>query len=159
MSQPAGPAEPQAKIGGFLAEEQEVRTQLIALDALRVEEGVQKLLDSPDMKPYLDLAAAAISGRGLESELKKLSSLPLEKRYTWRVVSALKWALADFDDLGVRADVQTLSENDLEKVANLLERRPVQFCLFLSALFGPDDMERLMIRAIGLAKSLSISQQ
>jgi hypothetical protein len=31
--------------------------------------------------------------------------LPLEKRYTWRVFSALKWAFADFEDEYVALDL------------------------------------------------------
>jgi len=37
------------------------------------------------------------------------------------VASALKWAVADFDDLGVDADRQTLSPEDFAKVMDLLK--------------------------------------
>jgi len=36
---------------------------------------------------------------------KSYEYLPLEKRYTWRVFSALKWALADFEDEYVGLDL------------------------------------------------------
>ncbi len=42
-------------------------------------------------------------------------ALPLEKRYAWRVASALKWAFADFENLNVVADRRTLSQEDLNK--------------------------------------------
>ena len=42
---------------------------------------------------------------GTEVALQVLRDLPLEKRYTWRVFSALKWAFADFDDESVRLDL------------------------------------------------------
>jgi hypothetical protein len=44
------------------------------------------------IKEYRDNAA------GLEAALEVVRDLPLEKRYTWRVFSALKWAFADFED-------------------------------------------------------------
>ena len=53
-----------------------------------------------------------------------------------RVASALKWGFADFDDLGVDADRQTLSPEDFAKVMDLLKLRPMQFCIFLKTLVG-----------------------
>jgi hypothetical protein len=44
------------------------------------------------------------------------------------MASALKWGSADFDDLGVDADRQTLSPGDFAKVMELLKLRPMQFC-------------------------------
>jgi thioredoxin-related protein len=80
--------------------------------------------------------------------------LPLEKRYVWRVASALKWAFADFDNLNVVADKATLSPEDRAKVLGLLRVQPIQFCLFLKALFGPEEMKRVMIQAISTASRL-----
>jgi hypothetical protein len=60
----------------------------------------------------------------------------------------LKRAFADFDDLGVVADRDTLTPDDTAKVLDLLRLRPIQFCMFLKALLGPDEMKRLMIQAI-----------
>jgi hypothetical protein len=34
----------------------------------------------------------------------------------------------------------------------LLKLRPMQFCLFLSALVGPEEMQRIMVQAISIAK-------
>lgn len=53
-----------------------------------------------------------------------------------RVVSALKWAFADFDNVTVDADTRTLSPDDFAKVSDLLKLRPMQFCIFLKALVG-----------------------
>jgi hypothetical protein len=36
--------------------------------------------------------------------LEVVRQLPLEKRYVWRVASALKWGFADFDNVNVNAD-------------------------------------------------------
>ena len=72
----------------------------------------------------------------------------------WRVASALKWGFADFDDLGVDADRQTLSTDDFAKVMDLLKLRPMQFCMFLKALVGVQKMQRMMVEAIGVAKQV-----
>jgi hypothetical protein len=56
----------------------------------------------------------------LAVELEAIRQLPLEKRYVWRVASALKWGFADFDDLGVEADKRTLTPEDFAKVMDLL---------------------------------------
>ena len=66
--------------------------------------------------------------------------------------SALKWGLADCDDLSVKADRQTLTEEDFAKVLDLLKFRPNQFCIVLRALLGAEEMQRLMVEAIGVAR-------
>ena len=68
------------------------------------------------------------------------------------MASALKWGLADCDDIGVDADKRTLTPADLAKVLDLVKLRPIQFCLFLKALVGVEEMQRIMVRAIGVAK-------
>ena len=88
-------------------------------------------------------------------QLEEVAALPLEKRYIWRVASALKWGFADFDDVNVETDTATLGEKDLEKVWDLLKFRRIQFCLFLKALVGADHMERMMVEAIAVAKQQS----
>lgn len=78
--------------------------------------------------------------------------MPLEKRYVWRVASALKWGFADFDDLSVTVDKETLTPTNLAEVMDLLKLRPIQFCMFLKALVGAEEMQRIMVQAIGFAK-------
>src|ERR1039457_2726223 len=75
---------------------------------LRQEEGADDLASSPDMEPYLNFAIALMQGNDPEPELEAIRQLPVEKRYVWRVASALKWGFADFDNLGVDAARQTL---------------------------------------------------
>jgi hypothetical protein len=58
----------------------------------------------------------------------------LKKRYVWRIASALKWGFADFDDLSVNADRETLTPGDFQKMMGLLKFRPTQFCMFLKEL-------------------------
>jgi hypothetical protein len=80
--------------------------------------------------------------------------LPLEKRYVWRLASALKWGLADCESLSVQADKQTLTPEGFAKVTGLLKFRPMQLALVLKILLGVEEMERMMVQAIGVAKRL-----
>ena len=59
---------------------------------------------------------------------------------------------ADFEDWNIVVDRKTLQPEDFAKVMRLLRFRPIQFCMFLKALVGPDEMERLMNHAIAAAK-------
>jgi hypothetical protein len=119
------------------------------------EEGADELVNSPDMEPYLQLAMAVMQDADPTTELEALEAirqLPLKKRYVWRVASALKWGFADFDDLGVKADKETLTPEDFAKVMELLKVRPIQFCVFLKALVGAQEMKRIMLQAIAAAR-------
>jgi hypothetical protein len=124
----------------------------IPINDLRQEVGAHELATSPDMRPYLQLAKAVMQDADPTQELEAIRQLPLEKRYVWRVASALKWGFADFDDLGVTADSRTLTQEGLAKVMELLRFRPIQFCMFLKALVGVDEMERMMVEAIKAAE-------
>jgi hypothetical protein len=118
------------------------------------QEGAQELATSPGMEPYLNFAMALMRGADPEPELDAIRQLPVEKRYVWRVASALKWGFADFDTLSVSADKETISGEDLDKVMELLRFRPLQLCIFLKALLGVDDMQKIMVEAIKTAKQV-----
>jgi hypothetical protein len=124
----------------------------IPINELRQEEGADELVTLPEMEPYVRFAVALMQGNDPTPELEAIRQLPLEKRYVWRVASALKWGFADFDDLSVSADKETLTPEDFAKLMNLLNFRPIQFCIFLKGLVGIEDMRRLMVQAIGVAK-------
>ena len=109
----------------------------IPINALRQEEGAHELATSKDMEPYIDFAKAVMTNADTTAELEAIRQLPLERRYVWRVASALKWAFADFDDLNVDADRMTLTEKDAKRLVDLLRHRPMQFCMFLKASSGP----------------------
>jgi len=64
----------------------------------------------------------------------------------------LKWALFDFDSVSVKADRATLGEEEMSKVLALLQLRPAQSCLFLKAMLGLEEMERVMRGAIEMTK-------
>ena len=118
------------------------------------DESARDLLSSPDMQPYVRLAMAGLKGANVDSELRSIRDMPLERRYIWRVASALKWAFADFDTLNVRVDRDTLADRDMTTVLKMLEMRPIQFCMFLKALVGPLVMAQMMSEAIKVATDL-----
>jgi hypothetical protein len=123
----------------------------IPIEQLRSEEGASELAESPEMEPYLRYLGTVMQGGDVMPHLEELSKLPLEKRYVWRIASALKWGFADFDDVAVEADRATLNQEDFAKVIDLLKHRPIQFCMFLKALVGAEEMKRLMVKAIVFA--------
>ncbi len=123
----------------------------VPIKDLKVEEGVEDLLNSPLMRPYIEAAKALLQNKDTSEAIANIAALPLEKRYVWRVVSALKWGFADFDNLNVAVDRETLSPEDRKRVAESLKVRPVQFCLFLRALLGTEEMQRRMVQAIKVA--------
>ena len=128
------------------------KIQRLPIKDIVSEEGAHELATSPDMQPYLELLKAEMQGHDITPQVEEIAALPLEKRYIWRIASALKWGFADFDSVYVPVDRETLSEEDLGKVLELLRFRPMQLCMFLKALIGPDEMERLMISAVATAK-------
>ena len=116
------------------------------------EDGAHELATSPDMQPYLRLIKAGLQDKDTTPHVEKIAALPLEKRYIWRVASALKWAFADLETVRVAVDLETLSPEDLGKVVELLRLRPFQFCMFLKALLSTEVMEQVMNEAIASAK-------
>ena len=124
----------------------------IPIKELRQEDGAHELATSPDMKPYLSFAKAVIQDHDPAPELETIRQLPLEKRYVWRVASALKWGLADCESLSAEADRQTLTPEDFAKVMELLKFRPMQLAIVLKTLVGVEEMPRMMVEAIGVAK-------
>jgi len=133
----------------------EIDSRFLIHDLITEDGAAHELATSADMQPYLRLAMAVLRDDDPTQQLDEVASLPLGKRYIWRVASSLTWAFSDFDDVNVETDRATISQDDLEKVLNLLKLRPAQFCLFLQALVGPEQMERTMVEAIAVAKRQS----
>lgn len=130
-------------------------TKQVPLRNLKVDPTAEDLLDSAAMKPYLNVAMAVMGGMDPGPAIQELAALPLEKRYVWRVASALKWAFFDFESLNVETDRQTISREDQKRLVEILKHRPLQFCLFLSALFGQKQMEFLMLSAIKNSRAVA----
>jgi len=126
----------------------------VPIGDLKIDPTAEDLIDSPAMEPYVKLALAVMGNKDAGPAVKEIAALPLEKRYTWRVASALKWAFADFENLNVVADRRTLSQEDLDTLVDLLRVRPLQFCLFLAALFGEERMEKMMLSSVQQVKTI-----
>jgi len=131
----------------------------VPIGDLKIDPTAEDLIDSPAMEPYMKLAIAVMGHTDPNPAVAEITALPLEKRYTWRVASALKWAFADFENLNVVADRRTLSQGDLDTLVDLLRVRPLQFCLFLAALFGEDRMEKLMSSSVEKVKTLRANRR
>ena len=129
-------------------EEHDPSPKQMPISDLRMEPGSEDLMESPAMEPYMRMVMAMMQGKDLSNAVGEIAQLPLEQRYVWRVASALKWAFADFDSVNVEADRQTLSDGDRRQLFDLLQHRPLQLCLFFSALLGQKEMEGLMVSAI-----------
>ncbi len=126
----------------------EAPTKNVRISELRTEPGSEELVRSDGMKPYLEVLKAEMSGRDTGPALAALAALPIEQRYVWRVISALKWGLCDLDTESVAADVETLSEQELKTVAEPLALRAMQFSLFIKALVGETAAREIMLRAL-----------
>lgn len=92
-----------------------------------------ELARSEGNRPYLDCLIKAYrnNAAGLEAALQVVRDLPLEKRYTWRVFSALKWAFADFEDEYVGLDLPHIPEPTRSEMTKELELRFQQLQMLL----------------------------
>jgi hypothetical protein len=127
----------------------------LPINEIHSEDGAQELVRSEKMKPYFALLKAQMSGQDTEPYLAALAALPLEERYVWRVISALKWAFCDLETESAIADFRTLSEEDRVRVAEPLTLRATQFCLFVNALLGEEATDQIMQHALRCAKESS----
>jgi|SRR5208282_2313336 len=105
----------------------------IPLSEITIDPLAQELLRSEQARPYTDYFMKAFSNdaAGIESALQMLRDLPLEKRYTWRVFSALKWAFADFDDECVKLDLPNIPETKRAEMLKELRIRLLQLEMLL----------------------------
>ena len=126
--------------------------EMMPINRIRTDDIAHDLISS--RLEYVQYITALTQGQTGESELEKIRALPLEKRYTWRVASALRWAFADFESMNISVDLNTLSKEDLKKLVELahIPVRAIQFSGYLKSLIGYEEMEKLMADAIRAAK-------
>lgn len=86
----------------------EPKYKVVEASSLKMEDGAKELLNSPEMQPYSRYIEAAMFGGDVGPSMREIADLPLEKRYVWRVASALRWGFADFEDWNVVVDRKTL---------------------------------------------------
>jgi hypothetical protein len=128
------------------------KTETVRVADLTSEPGAKELALSPAMQPYLALSIALVGGQDVTPHLKRIAALPLHERYLWRVTSALKHALCDYDSVNVDADLSTFSAADLEAVTEYLPIRLYQLCSLLKTLFDESAMEEMVLAAVQAAK-------
>jgi hypothetical protein len=119
---------------------------------ITIEDGAMEAANSSSMEPYLDYIQAKMTGRRQEEARRAIADLPLERRYLWRIASSLKQAFVDFDKASVRFDLTSMNAADFDYIVGLIERRPVQFAMLLRTIFGAEEMERMLLEAIDIAK-------
>jgi len=110
----------------------------IQISQIRQEEGSRELTESADMESHLNFALALMQGHNPTPELEAIRQLPIERRYTWRIASSLKWAFADFDSVNVDA------ERDVEAGRSRQSDGPHEIaahagCILLRAMVGAED--------------------
>jgi len=83
-------------------------------------------------KPYVDAIVAlaqddedaktlgTVDRPRTEAAVERIAAMPLEDRYTWRVVQMLRNALGDFDSWCITADLATLNEADKQRLRDAL---------------------------------------
>jgi hypothetical protein len=105
----------------------------VSLRGIKVDPLAHELATSEGTQPYLDCAIKAYCNDAVafESALEVVRDLPLEKRYTWRVFSALKWAFADFEDEYVALDLPHIPEVTRLEMTKELELRFQQLQILL----------------------------
>jgi hypothetical protein len=126
--------------------------QIVPTREIKIEDGAQDMMESPDLQPYLESIQVVVTGRGKDNATKALSELPLERRYIYRIASSLRNAFCDFDKSSVRADLSTMNADDFDTVVGLIDRRTVQFAMLLRTVFGAEQMEKMLLEAIDISK-------
>ena len=107
--------------------------EIIPLNEIKIDPLAQELVRSEQSRPYMDYWLKVYSDdvAGIETAFQILRDLPLEKRYTWRVFSALKWGLADFDDECVKLDLPHIPETKKTEMVKELQIRFLQLEMLL----------------------------
>jgi hypothetical protein len=105
----------------------------VSLKDINIDPLAHELATSEQTRPYLNCLTKAYlnDAAGLETALDVVRHLPLEKRYTWRVFSALKWAFADFEDEYVALDLPHIPEPTRSEMTKELELRFQQLQMLL----------------------------
>ncbi|HXX72463.1 MAG TPA: hypothetical protein VEI80_02120 [Candidatus Acidoferrales bacterium] len=112
--------------------------EIMPLNEIKIDPLAQELVRSEQARPYTEYFMKAFSNdaAGVEGALAVLRDLPLEKRYTWRVFSALKWAFADFDDECVKLDLSHIPETKKAEMLKELQIRFLQLEMLLKVFEG-----------------------
>ena len=128
------------------------RVREVDLTSIDLSALARELMNKPDDRPYFEYSKAVMTGEERTAALEAIRALPLHRRYTSRIFAALGLAFADFDSESIDADRSAFTDRDWEALRGLeFSSRPIQFCLLLKALVGPEEMKRVMNEAIARA--------
>jgi hypothetical protein len=107
----------------------------VPLKEIKIDPLAHELATSEGMKPYLGCLIKAYrnNAAGLEAAREVVRDLALEKRYRWRVFSALKWAFADFEDEYTAFDLPHIPELTRLEMTKEIELRVHQLRMLLEA--------------------------
>jgi len=130
-----GKGEGPAKEGCLEERNNAMEATKVPLKEIKVDPLAHELATSEGTQPYLDclIKAHRDNAAGLEAALGVIRDLPLEERYSLRVLSALKWAFADFEDEYVGLDLPHIPEPTRSEMAKELELRLQQLQILLQA--------------------------
>jgi hypothetical protein len=128
-----GEVEGRTEEGRLEGRNSEMEATNVPLKEIKTDSLAHELATSEGTKPYLDCLIKAYRDNavGLEAALEVIRDLPIEKRYTWRVFSALKWAFADFEDEYVAPDLPHIPEPTRSEMTKELELRFQQLQMLL----------------------------
>lgn len=127
---------------------------------LRLEQIVRdnssgELFNLPAMRPYDKYIEALMKNQSEDAALARIAELPLESRYLWRILSALKWAFADFDSVAVMADRDTLPTEDIMAMRAALELQATQFCILLGVIGAAQSLEKQLRSELKMVRRIS----
>jgi hypothetical protein len=106
------------------------------------------IFDAPQMQIYDEIIMATMQGLDPSETIQRLVAVPVEERYTSRIIAALGFAFGDFDSACVRIDLDTLPAAEVERMEALIEMRSAQFCILLREFVGSKLMKTIISEAI-----------
>jgi hypothetical protein len=114
------------------------KTVLVRLADIKSAPIADELCKSENMCPYIDHYCALYDGNAekIEATLKVLRALPANQRYTTRVISALKWAFADFDSETIRLDLPYIPDSERKEIQKELGMRLLQVNWLIGTFAG-----------------------
>ena len=128
------------------------KSKVIPISNINVEDKAQELVHSDGMRPYHALLDARMCGEDTSAFVVAIGALPLEERYVWRIMSALKWGFCDFDTNCVDVDLRTLRGEKRDELNEDLQVRTLQFLVFVCNMLGEVAGEQEILNALNRAK-------
>jgi hypothetical protein len=127
---------------------------------LEVEpEAADPLTSSARDDPYVKLALAVMGHKDVGPAINRDRLNASGKRDAWPVASVLPWAFADFENPNVEVAPPDALPRGSGYTDGSPESSPLQFGLFLAALFGDEQMEKLISSSVLQVKTLRAARR